>query len=264
MIVKNKERVTILENLLHRQDEKGKQEVKQKCLRTLEVMYLSRFMDDKMAILVKQNKGGTFHMNGLGHELIGTVSALSLTQGIDWAFPYYRDKAFAIGHGAGIVELFGTFMGRATKHHSSGRMMPEHFSHKGLRIPVQSSVVGSQFLQATGLAKGLKHSGKQEIVYVSGGDGSTSQGDFHEALNYACIHKLSVIFVIQDNGWAISVSVEEQTAGGAISKITHTGCIHVPVPCLRCLSILSRQVHVHPASLQRSKWPYDHSDVHCS
>lgn len=220
MVVKNKERVSILEELLHRQDEKGKQEVKQKCLRTLEVMYLSRFMDDKMAILVKQNKGGTFHMNGLGHEMIGAVSALSLTQGVDWAFPYYRDKSFAIGHGACIVELFGTFMGRATKHHSSGRMMPEHFSHKGLKIPVQSSVVGSQFLQAVGLAKGLKHSGKQDIVYVSGGDGSTSQGDFHEALNYACIHSLSVIFVIQDNGWAISVPVKEQTAGGDISKIT--------------------------------------------
>jgi 2-oxoisovalerate dehydrogenase E1 component len=220
MDVKDKERVNVLENLLHRQDDKVQQEVKQKCFRTLEVMYLSRFMDDKMAILVKQNKGGTFHMNGLGHELIGAVCALSLTQGQDWAFPYYRDKSFAIGHGSCILELFGTFMGRATQHHSSGRMMPEHFSHKGLKIPVQSSVVGSQFLQAVGLAKGLKHSGKQEIVYVSGGDGSTSQGDFHEALNYACIHQLSVIFVIQDNGWAISVPVEEQTAGGDISKIT--------------------------------------------
>lgn len=220
MGVKSKESVNILETLLHLKDEKGKQELKQKCLRALEVMYLSRFMDDKMAILVKQNKGGTFHMNGLGHEMIGAVSALSLTQGLDWAFPYYRDKSFAIGHGACIVELFGTFMGRATKHHSSGRMMPEHFSHKGLKIPVQSSVVGSQFLQAVGLAKGLKHSGKSEIVYVSGGDGSTSQGDFHEALNYACIHQLSVIFVIQDNGWAISVPVKDQTAGGDIAKIT--------------------------------------------
>jgi 2-oxoisovalerate dehydrogenase E1 component len=209
-----------LETLLHHQDEPASLEAKAKCLRTLEVIYQSRFMDDKMSILVKQNKGGTFHMNGLGHELIGAVSALSLTPGKDWGFPYYRDKSFAIGLGACLVELFGTFMGRATQHHSSGRMMPEHFSHQGLRIPVQSSVVGSQFLQAVGLAKGLKASGKDEVVYVSAGDGATSQGDFHEALNYACIHQLGVIFVIQDNGWAISVPVRDQTAGGSIAKIT--------------------------------------------
>jgi 2-oxoisovalerate dehydrogenase E1 component len=214
------EKVRELESLIQQRESKSSQETKQKCLKTLEVMYLSRFMDDKMSILVKQNKGGTFHMNGLGHEMIGAISALSLKPGVDWAFPYYRDKAFAIGYGCCVVELFGTFMGRATQHHSSGRMMPEHFSHKGLRIPVQSSVVGSQFLQAVGVAKGLKLSGKKEVVYVSGGDGSTSQGDFHEALNYASIHQLGVIFVIQDNGWAISVPVEEQTAGGDVSKIT--------------------------------------------
>jgi len=209
-----------LEALLHQSKATTQIEAKEHCLRTLEVMYQSRFMDDKMAILVKQNKGGTFHMNGLGHELIGAVCALSLIPGKDWAFPYYRDKSFAIGLGCCLVELFGTFMGRATKHHSSGRMMPEHFSHKGLHIPVQSSVVGSQFLQAVGLAKGLRHSGKDEVVYVSAGEGATSQGDFHEALNYACLHKLSVIFVIQDNGWAISVPVKDQTAGGSIAKIT--------------------------------------------
>lgn len=219
MGIKHKDSACVLETLLRSSDEKREKEVKTRCLRTLEVMYESRLMDDKMGILVKQNKGGTFHMNGLGHELIGAVSALSLTQGKDWAFPYYRDKSFAIGFGSCLVELFGTFMGRATEHHSSGRMMPEHFSHKGLRIPVQSSVVGSQFLQAVGLAKGLKNSGKNEIVYVSAGDGATSQGDFHEALNYACLHKLSVIFVVQDNGWAISVPIQDQTAGGTIAKI---------------------------------------------
>lgn len=193
--------------------------VKDKAIEVLQVMYRSRFMDEKMAILVKQNKGGTFHMNGLGHEMIGAVSALTLKSGYDWGFPYYRDKSFAIGFDCSLVELFGTFMGRATEHHSSGRMMPEHFSHKGLHIPVQSSVVGSQFLQAVGLAKGLKLNEKTELVYVSGGDGSTSQGDFHEALNYACIHQLGVIFVIQDNGWAISVPIKEQTAGGCIAKM---------------------------------------------
>ncbi len=189
---------------------------KELAIKTLEVMYLSRYMDDKMALLVKQNKGGTFHMNGLGHELVGAVCALHLTPSYDYAFPYYRDKSFALGFNCCPVELFGTFMGRATEHHSKGRMMPEHFSHKELHIPVQSSVVASQFLQACGLSLGLKHLHKNQAVYVSGGDGSTSEGDFHEALNFACLHKLGVIFVIQDNGWAISVPIEEQTAGGSI------------------------------------------------
>ena len=185
-------------------------------LKTLRVMYLSRYMDEKMAILVKQNKGGTFHMNGLGHELVGAVSALHLKPGYDYAFPYYRDKSFALGFGCCPIELFGTFMGRATEHHSKGRMMPEHFSHQQLHIPVQSSVVASQFLQACGLALGLKLQNKDQLVYVSGGDGSTSEGDFHEALNFASLHQLGVIFVIQDNGWAISVPISEQTAGGSI------------------------------------------------
>jgi len=185
----------------------------------LETLYASRYMDEKMHLLVKQNKGGTFHMNGVGHELVGALLALCLTPKKDWAFPYYRDKSFALGFGVCPIELFGVFMGRRTSHHSCGRMMPEHFSHKKLRIPAQSSVVGSQFLQACGLAKGLALQNKEEVVYVSGGDGATSQGDFHEALNFACLHKLSVIFVIQDNGFAISVPVKDQTAGGTIVKI---------------------------------------------
>ena len=189
------------------------------CKRVYEVMLQSRIMDEKQAKLVRQNKGGTFHMNALGHEMIGAVSALTLTPGTDWAFPYYRDRGFALGFGSCMVELFGTFLGRETSHHSKGRMMPDHYSHKGLNIPVQSSVVGSQFLQAAGLAKGLQLSGKNDAVYVSGGDGSTSQGDFHEMLNFASVHKLGLVVVIQDNGWAISVPVKDQTAGGSVAKI---------------------------------------------
>lgn len=208
-----------LEDLLQVKEGLGAQKAKEKCLKALEVVYKSRYMDDKMSKLVRQNKGGTFHMNSLGHELVGSVCSLSLTQKKDWGLPYYRDRSFALGLGCSMKELFGTFLGRATEHHSKGRMMPEHFSDKNLRIPVQSSVVGSQFLHAVGLAKGLKLSNKNEAVYVSAGEGATSQGDFHEALNFSCLHELGVIFVIQDNGWAISVPVEEQTAGGNIAKI---------------------------------------------
>ena len=135
------------------------------------------------------------------------------------ALPYYRDRAFAIGIGCDLINLFGAFLTRDVPHHSGGRMMPEHFSHKELRLPCQSSVVGSQFLQAVGVAKGLQIQGKDEVVYVSSGDGATSQGDFHEALNFSCLHKLGVIFVVQDNGWAISVPVHDQTTGGSIAGI---------------------------------------------
>lgn len=188
-------------------------------LEVLEAVYLSRFADDKMSKLVKQNKGSTFQLSAAGHELVGVVCAKQLIPGKDWAFPYYRDQPFAIGLGSDLVDILGAFLTRAVPHHSGGRMMPGHFSHKELRIPCQSSVVGSQFLQAVGLAQGLQLSGKDEVVYVSGGEGSTSEGDFHEAINYASIHLLPVIFVIQDNGWAISVPRVDQTAGGSIAKI---------------------------------------------
>jgi 2-oxoisovalerate dehydrogenase E1 component len=188
---------------------------KVECIETLKVMYTSRIMDDKMSILVRQNKGGTFHMNALGHELVGAVAALSLTPGKDWGLPYYRDRAFALGLGCTILELLTAFLAREGEHHSGGRMMPDHFAHQGLRIPCQSSVVGSQYLHAVGVALARKET--DEVVYVSGGDGSTSQGDFHEALNFSSIHKLPVIFFIQDNGWAISVPTDEQTAGGCCS-----------------------------------------------
>lgn len=188
-------------------------------LSALERMQLTRMMDDKMGKLVRQNKGATFSLSMSGHEMIGTLSALALTPGVDWAYPYYRDRAFAIGLGCSLEDLLGVFLARDVGHHSSGRMMPDHFSHKELRIPCQSSCVGSQFLQAVGCAKGIALRAAPEVVYVSGGDGSTSQGDFHEALNFSCLHRLPIIFVIQDNGWAISVPVSQQTTGGTIAKM---------------------------------------------
>jgi 2-oxoisovalerate dehydrogenase E1 component len=187
-------------------------------LRTLEVMHYARMIDDKMGKLVRQNKGATFQLSVSGHEMIGALSALALTPEVDWAFPYYRDRSFALGLGCTPEEILTAFLARDCPHHSGGRMMPDHFSHKQLRIPCQSSVVGSQYLQAVGCAKGIALRQAKEVVYVSGGDGSTSQGDFHEALNFSCIHCLPVIFVIQDNEWAISVTPAEQTAG-TIAKI---------------------------------------------
>lgn len=192
---------------------------REKVLRILEVLHLTRFMDEKMVKLVRQNKGATFQLSVNGHELIGAVSALSLTSGTDWGFPYYRDRAFAIGLGCSLVDILASFLARDIDNHSGGRMMPEHFSQVNLRIPCQSSCVGSQFLQAVGTAKSAVLRNQQEVVYVSAGDGATSQGDFHETLNFACLHKLPLVIVIQDNGWAISVPKAEQTAGGTIAKM---------------------------------------------
>jgi 2-oxoisovalerate dehydrogenase E1 component len=175
-------------------------------LKALEVVYLTRFMDEKCFKLSRQNKGGTFQLSVAGHELVGALSALSLIPGKDWGLPY-------------LTDLCGVFLARAVPHHSGGRMMPEHFVHKELHLPCQSSCVGSQFLHAVGVAKGLQLEGRDEVVYVSAGDGATSQGDFHEALNFSCLHRLGVIFVIQDNGWAISVPIHEQTTGGTITKL---------------------------------------------
>jgi 2-oxoisovalerate dehydrogenase E1 component len=194
-------------------------EEKEHCLKALEAMWLTRYADEKMQKLIRQNKGGTFHLCANGHEMVGVLSALALTPGKDWGLPYYRDRAFAIGLGCELRDLIGACLARAVPHHSGGRMMPEHFSHQELHIPCQSSCVGSQFLQAVGVAKANQALGRDDVVYVSAGDGATSQGDFHEALNFACLHKLSVIVVIQDNGWAISVPVADQTAGGTIAKM---------------------------------------------
>ena len=200
----------------------------QKALKVLKLLYLSRFADEKMAKLVKQNKGGTFQLSAAGHELVGVVCAQALISGKDWGLPYYRDQGFALGIGCDLTELFAVFLGRAAKNHSSGRMMPHHYSDKAKRVVCQSSVVGSQLLHAAGKALAIKNLGKDEVVYVSCGDGATSQGDFHEALNFSAIHQLPVIFVVQNNGLAISVPVQEQTAGGSIVDVVrgyHGMCV---------------------------------------
>ena len=100
---------------------------KQRCYKTLEGVYRARFMDEKMQKLVRQNKGGTFHLYTGGHELIGVMSGQALTAGKDWGLPYYRDRAFAVGLGCDLSEIFGAFLAREVPHHSGGRMMPRPF-----------------------------------------------------------------------------------------------------------------------------------------
>lgn len=173
-------------------------------------MLLTRRLDEKMLILLKQGKS-FFHIGASGHEAIQLAAAGVLKPGSDWSYPYYRDLAFCIQMGMTAYEVFLSFLSKAEDPASGGRQMPAHYGHKPLRIVSQSSPTGTQFLQAAGCALGSKLEGKDEVVYVSAGEGTTSQGDFHEALNWASRQRLPVVFVIQDNGYAISVPIAQQT-----------------------------------------------------
>jgi len=181
-------------------------------------MLLSRMTDEKFLILLKQGKV-YFHIGGPGHEAIQIASAYALKPGHDWAYPYYRDLAFVLQLGMTPEETFLESLHRGEDPSSGGRMMPGHFGKKELRIVTRSSCTGPQYLQAVGTALGAKKSGTDEVVYVSSGEGATSEGEFHEALNWASREKLPVIFVIQNNRYAISVPIYEQTAGASIYEV---------------------------------------------
>ncbi len=188
-------------------------------LRLYRNMVLSRFMDDKMLIMLKQGKS-FFHIGAAGHEAIQTAAAYALQPGYDYAYPYYRDLAFALQFGTTLKEVFLNFLAKDSDPSSGGRQMPNHYGHFKQRIVSQSSPTGTQYLQAVGTALGAVKEGKDEVVYVSSGEGTTSQGDFHEALNWASRDKLPVIFVIQNNKYAISVHISQQMSGQSVFKFT--------------------------------------------
>ena len=174
-------------------------------------MALSRRLDDKMLILLRQGKS-FFHIGASGHEAAQLAAAVLIRPGEDWSYPYYRDGAYCIGLGMTAREQLLCFLSRADDPNSGGRQMPQHYGHKDLRIVSQSSPTGTQFLQAVGTAIARKMEKTKDVVYVSSGEGTTSQGDFHEALNWASNAKAPVIFHIQDNEYAISTHKSEQTA----------------------------------------------------
>jgi 2-oxoisovalerate dehydrogenase E1 component len=178
----------------------------------------TRQMDQKMLIMLKQGKS-FFHIGCSGHEAVQTAFAYAMQPGYDWAYPYYRDLAFVLQFGVTVEEVFLNFLARAEDPSSGGRQMSNHYGHKKQRIVTQSSPTGTQYLQAVGCALGAQKEGKDEVVYVSSGEGTTAQGDFHEALNWATRDKLPVIFLIQNNKYAISVPVKDQLAGSSIFKI---------------------------------------------
>jgi 2-oxoisovalerate dehydrogenase E1 component len=182
------------------------------------LMLLARTLDDRGEILYKQSKA-FFFISCQGHEIIQLAAATTFRPRIDWSWPYYRDLAYCIGLGVSVDGLLLSFMNKADDPHTGGRQMPMHYSSPELRIFTQSSPTGTQYLQAVGCALGAKKLKKDEVVYVSSGEGSCAEGDFHEALNWAAREKLPVVFVIQNNKFAISVPANEQLANESVAKL---------------------------------------------
>ncbi len=182
------------------------------------LMNLARNIDEKHLRLLKQGKS-FFHIGGSGHEAVQLAAASLMEKGKDWALPYYRDLAFVLAYGLTPEEVFLAALHRANDPTSAARQMPSHWSKREVRIVTQSSPTGTQFLHAVGIAESIKRLQTGEIVYVSSGEGATSEGEFFEAINWSTRRSLPLLFVIQDNKYAISVHVNEQTAGSSISKI---------------------------------------------
>ncbi|HEY1262571.1 MAG TPA: dehydrogenase E1 component subunit alpha/beta [Terriglobales bacterium] len=212
----------------------------QQLIEAYRLMYTSRRVDDREILLKRQQKI-FFQISGAGHEAVGVAAAFALKPRYDWFYPYYRDRALCLALGASPFQMLLGSVGAADDPSSGGRQMPSHWSFPEFNVVTQSSATGTQILQAVGCSEVprylLAHPGAankadgdyrqfkdvtfhgDEVTYVSLGDGTTSEGEFWESLNAAANRRLPILFVVQDNEYAISVPIEVQTAGGNISRL---------------------------------------------
>ncbi len=189
-------------------------------IRAFRLMYTSRRLDDREILLKRQNRI-FFQISGAGHEAVQVAAGFALRSGQDWFYPYYRDRALCLTLGVTPEEMLLAAVGAAADPSSGGRQMPSHWGHRKYNIVSTSSPTGTQFLQAAGCAQACRYldPNSTEITLVTTGDGATSEGEFWEAINAACLERLRMIFLVEDNGYAISVPVERQTAGGSVSRV---------------------------------------------
>jgi 2-oxoisovalerate dehydrogenase E1 component len=190
-------------------------------VRAFRIMHTARRLDDREIALKRQNRI-FFQISGAGHEAIQVAAAMSIRAARDWVYPYYRDRALCLTLGVTPLEMLQQAVGAAADPASGGRQMPSHWGHAAYKIVSSSSPTGTQYNQAAGCAEAGRYLDPKsdEVTLVCSGDGATSEGEFWESLNIAALKRLPLIYLIEDNGYAISVPIEQQTAGGSISALT--------------------------------------------
>ncbi|HLF61870.1 MAG TPA: thiamine pyrophosphate-dependent enzyme [Acidimicrobiia bacterium] len=201
------------------------------------LMLTARRVDDRMFALQRQGRA-PFVVGSSGHEAVQVASVFALDPAKDWVLPYYRDMGVALAWGFTPEEIFLAAFAKEADPMSGGRQLPGHWSSPELRVFTQSSVIGTQYPHAVGIAHAIATRGEDAVVAVYGGEGSTSEGDWHEAMNWAGIRKLPVIFVIENNNYAISVPGEEQVAGSLVTRAGGYGFPGVEVDGNRTLRVL--------------------------